>query len=67
MIPDTYEKWRHCITVDCGIPLTKDYIVQRLEVFNKPSSFEVEKFMRLYGEEHTKSVIGWFERALKEL
>jgi threonine dehydrogenase-like Zn-dependent dehydrogenase len=29
MIPKTYAQWRHCITVECGIPLSADFIAQR--------------------------------------
>jgi hypothetical protein len=28
MIPRTYAQWRHCITVECGIPLSADFIAQ---------------------------------------
>ena len=30
VVPRTYEQWRHCITVDCGMALTPAYIEQRL-------------------------------------
>ena len=29
-IPTNYAEWRECITVHCGIPLTPDYITERL-------------------------------------
>ncbi|NOT85745.1 MAG: TonB-dependent receptor [Methylococcaceae bacterium] len=31
-IPQTYVAWRHCITVDCGIPLTFDFVNARIAV-----------------------------------
>ncbi|WP_238704527.1 hypothetical protein [Pseudomonas nabeulensis] len=30
VFPQTYEQWRHCITVECGIALTPAFIAQRL-------------------------------------
>lgn len=66
-IPRNYTDWQQCITKDCGIPLTQEYIRGRLEQLNKKDIFEVEKFRSLYGDNHWNKVIAWFERALKEL
>ena len=30
MIPQSYEQWRHCIEVECGIALTEPFVTQRL-------------------------------------
>ena len=65
--PETYEQWKHCITVECGIPLTPDFVSQRLSSWRDESSDETRRFRRLYGDGHWQSVIGWFERAEKEL
>ncbi len=66
-IPETYEHWHHCITVECGIPLTSDYVAQRLEVWPDESAEETRRFRGLYGDGHWRSVIGWFERAGAEM
>ena len=64
MIPTTYEQWVECITIKCQIPLTKDYIQQRLKSLNDASITETIKFKSLYGDEHLIRIIEWFERAL---
>ena len=62
-IPSRFEEWHHCITVECGIPLTADYITQRLTVWRNENLEETARFRRLYGDAHWRAVIGWFERA----
>lgn len=66
-IPETYEQWHHCITVECGIPLTADYIDQRLAVWRDEKLEETKRFRNLYGTAHWRSVIEWFERAKQEV
>ncbi|MFT3802801.1 MAG: hypothetical protein QM766_16480 [Burkholderiaceae bacterium] len=66
VIPHTYDQWRECITVDCGLELTPAFIVQRLAVWRNPQSDETQRFRRLYGDEHWQSVLAWFERAERE-
>lgn len=66
MIPQTYEQWRHCITVECGIALTVPFITQRLSIWHNAESEETLWFRRLYGDEHWKAVTAWFERAGRE-
>ncbi|AWX93881.1 hypothetical protein DPM13_14980 [Paracoccus mutanolyticus] len=29
-VPRTYAEWEHCITVECGIPLTAGYVAGRI-------------------------------------
>ncbi|MEN7342127.1 MAG: hypothetical protein AAAFM81_04260 [Pseudomonadota bacterium] len=66
-IPMSYEEWRHCITVECGIPLTPDFIEKRLAVWQKPDVEETRRFRDLYGEAYLQTIIAWFERAKREL
>ena len=61
--PANYEQWKHCITVDCGIPLTQTFVSQRLAVWRNEQSEETQRFRRLYGDAYWQSVIGWFEHA----
>lgn len=63
----SYEDWKHCITVLCGIPLTKSYIEQRLTALRDPSDYKTQKFVAMWGEEHRLRVIGWFEQARQEV
>lgn len=66
MIPRTYEQWRHCIAVECGIALTPQYVEQRLDVWRNEQSEETRRFRRLYGDPHWLAVREWFERASHE-
>lgn len=66
VIPATYEEWRHCITVLCGMTLTPEYIQQRLRALRNPSDRMTARFREVYGDEHLNHVIGWFEQAAAE-
>ena len=63
----TYDDWRQCITVHCRIPLTPDYVEQRLAALRDPSDHGTQKFIAAWGEAHLACVIGWFEQADREL
>ncbi|MCP1676834.1 hypothetical protein J2T57_004007 [Natronocella acetinitrilica] len=66
-IPDSYEAWRHCITEDCGIPLTVAFVEERLTVWQNSEHEETQRFRRLYGDEHLRTIIAWFRQARQEL
>lgn len=63
----TYDDWKYCITVICGIPLTLDYVEQRLVALRDPADNSTQKFIATWGEAHLGHVIGWFEQAQREL
>ena len=63
----TYDDWKHCITVLCGIPLDLAYIEQRLAALRDPADYRTQKFIAAWGEDHRARVIGWFEQAEREL
>jgi len=63
VIPATYAQWHRCITVDCNIALTSEYIAQRLRVLRDDSLEETVRFRRLYGDPHWQAVCAWFEQA----
>lgn len=65
--PENYEQWQYCITVECGIPLTSEFVTQRLLIWRDESAQETQRFRKLYGDAHWRAVIGWFERAEQEL
>ncbi len=62
MIPQTFEQWQNCISNDCKINLTKDFAQQRLEVYQKRSNPETQKFVSLYGEQHLQNIIHWLKQ-----
>ncbi|MFE8646267.1 hypothetical protein ACFX58_14375 [Sphingomonas sp. NCPPB 2930] len=63
MIPADFAQWRHCIEVECGIPLTQAFVAERLAVWQDTRSEETVRFRRLYGDAHWQRVIGWFGQA----
>ncbi|TLX56854.1 hypothetical protein DN824_13430 [Stutzerimonas nosocomialis] len=65
-IPDSYAVWRHCITVECGIPLTADYISRRLAILANPNEYETQRFAEVYGAAHLQAVLAWFQLAAAE-
>ena len=67
VIPQTYAQWRHCIEVECGIPLTPGFIEERLAVWRNPAHDESRRFAQLYGDVHQLRVQQWFEQALASL
>ena len=67
MIPETYERWRRCITVDCGLELTPAFIEERLAELRDASAHRPRRFVEFWGEAHRARVIGWFERARREV
>lgn len=64
---ETYEDWRRCITVDCGIPLTLEYCRERLQVMSDPDDRTTRRFVETWGDEHRRRVVEWFERAQSDL
>ncbi|MDA8018931.1 MAG: hypothetical protein MPN21_15935 [Thermoanaerobaculia bacterium] len=66
MIPDTYEQWRHYITITCGIPLTDAYIEERLRALRSPRDAMTARFRELYGQRQLDRTIRWFEQAKAE-
>lgn len=67
MIPQSYEEWRHCITVICNQPLTRPFIEARIRALNTPTDHMTAKFVQLYGDEQRARTLDWFERAKREL
>lgn len=66
-LPHDYESWHHCITVQCGIPMTRDFVSRRLQALSDRSDSSTRRFVELYGEAHLAKVIAWFERADRDL
>jgi hypothetical protein len=65
-IPRSYQQWRECITVRCGIALTKTYIASRLVELRDPSHPKTHEFCGKYGQAYLTQIVQWFETAQKE-
>ncbi|MEM1373303.1 MAG: hypothetical protein AAGF78_02850 [Pseudomonadota bacterium] len=66
-VPDTYEEWKHCITVKCDIALTSAYVDERLAALSDETDFQTQKFKERWGNAHHERTVQWFERAKAEL
>ena len=66
-VPNSYEEWKHCITVKCDIPLTPVYVDERLAALTDDRDFHTQKFKSRWGAGHLARTIAWFEQAKKEL
>ena len=65
-LPHTYAEWRHCITVKCGLRLTRPYIEGRLEALRNNSDEHTQRFIALYGHDYHERVVNWFYKAQME-
>lgn len=61
MTPKDFNTWQDCITNKCGIPLTADFAAKRLVIYKQTNHPETLEFIRLYGAEHHKQIVKWFE------
>lgn len=66
-MPQTYDSWKECITVQAGIPFTEEFIAERLDVLQNFRHQDTMRFISLYGEEQLSRVISWFKRARSEI
>ncbi|MEM9695816.1 MAG: hypothetical protein AAGA56_24955 [Myxococcota bacterium] len=64
---NSYDEWKHCITVKCGIPLTSDYVDKRLAALSDEQDKATARFVELYGDAYRRQTIAWFEQARREL
>lgn len=65
-MPTNYDEWRHCITVECGLDLTVNYIDTRIVALNNDKDHYTQQFVKLYGREYLQQVLGWFTQAQKQ-
>ena len=66
-VPTTYEEWKHCITVECGIPLTIGYVKERIVALGNNKDLHTQKFLQIWGAAHHAQTLAWFQRAADEL
>ncbi len=62
MIPQNYNDWQHCITVDCKIEMTPQYVAERLKILSDERHDETKNFVKLYGQTHCQNVVAWFRQ-----
>ena len=67
IIPQRYEQWRHCITVECGLTLSPVFIEERIASLQNGSDHYTKQFVRIYGQEYLQRVLGWFLQARSAL
>lgn len=63
----SYDDWKHCITVKCGINLTMNFLNNRLEELQNKKHPKTIQFAKCYGDEHVKTIINHLERAIQDL
>ena len=66
-LPANYQQWRHCIEVDCKIPLTPDFVAKRLAALQNGDDPKTQEFEELYGVDHLQMTIAWFKQAEAEI
>ncbi|MEM1377398.1 MAG: hypothetical protein AAGG69_08415 [Pseudomonadota bacterium] len=67
LIPTNYEEWEHCITVKCGIPLTPEFVAERIAALQNHNDFQTQKLIKRWGEDHHAKTLGWFRQAEEKL
>ncbi|WP_325167147.1 hypothetical protein [Stenotrophomonas sp. S41] len=67
IVPRTYSEWRHCIEVECSIPLSLPFIRDRIAALSSSTDHYTQQFIRLWGPDHLAQVRQWFEQAANEL
>jgi hypothetical protein len=67
MIPLTYEQWHHCITVKCGISLSREFVERRICELSDDGNRDTQKFVQLYGDGQRQFTLRWFNQALNTL
>ena len=65
MIPQSFDEWKKCITVNCGIALSAEFVEKRISVLSNPNHPSTKQFVRLYGEQYRNIVVHWFKRVLE--
>jgi len=67
IVPTTYDEWKHCITVSCNIPLTPDYVQERIVELSDTSNYHTQKYIERWGTRQHAKTLGWFKQAAAEL
>ena len=66
-VPQTYDEWQHCIEVKCGIPLSANYVAERISDLEIKEDFTTKKLIETWGIQHYDRTLGWFREAAVRL
>ncbi|MEM9670635.1 MAG: hypothetical protein AAF950_17095 [Pseudomonadota bacterium] len=66
-MPQTFEEWEHCITVKCGISLTAEFVLGRINALEDRTDIRTRKFIDYWGENHHLQTLEWFRQAASRL
>lgn len=67
IIPQNFNEWQSCIVKDCGIPLTVEFIDERLAALANLNNEHTRQFIKCYGEAHYQQTVKWFEQVKGQL
>ncbi|MEO0393219.1 MAG: hypothetical protein AAF213_08225 [Pseudomonadota bacterium] len=67
IIPTTYAEWEHCITVTCGVPLTPEYVAERIAALENHQDVHTQKYIEQWGKEQHARSLAWFKEAQAKL
>ncbi|MEM7765941.1 MAG: hypothetical protein AAF253_00465 [Pseudomonadota bacterium] len=63
VIPQNFDEWKHCITVQCGIPLTPSFVETRIKALEDEKDYRTRKFIETWGQAHHAKTLEWFREA----
>jgi hypothetical protein len=63
----TYEDWRRCIEVECGLTLAPDFIAARIAELSDVNNYKTRRFVETWGEPHRQQVVAWFQEAAQRI
>ena len=65
--PTTYAEWRRRLEEAAGLPLTQEFIRERIAALRDTADPMTRRFIETYGDSHRQQVIAWFQQALEEV
>ena len=67
IVPCSYQEWKECITVKCGIPLSLDYVQSRIKALDDETDYHTRRFVEQWGQNQLDKTKSWFRKAEQEL
>tara|TARA_Y100001954_G_scaffold83176_1_gene91386 strand:- start:931 stop:1146 length:216 start_codon:yes stop_codon:yes gene_type:complete len=67
VVPESYEEWKRCITIDCAIPLTRDFVKERIAALEDMNDFHTLRYIESWGKDQHARTLAWYRRAEDEL
>ena len=66
IFPRHFLAWKECITKKCNINLTIEFIQKRIDALSDKASSEHQRFVEMYGEHWTHTILNYLKQALDE-